>query len=112
MHKLVWKLYRDSFKDEPLNEEDVSQYPEKSAYAKFGVFKVSLHSGRRYKDGTLQWLVYFTGWPSTSSKEIITLTQARGFLADAIQAAEDFLFAEPYPQSAVDFSWGSWEVNK
>lgn len=95
---LKWHFYDvNSAGEIYLNEENVSEYLHRHARAQFGVFEVSVEPCRLYKDGTRQWLVLFY-CPEASSKELITLTKPRGYLADAIKAAEDFIFyCKVYP---------------
>jgi len=45
---------------------------------------------RVYKDGTRQYMIYLSV-PSADSKEIITVTKVRGYLADAKAKAEEFV---------------------
>lgn len=65
--------------------------------AEWGIFEISLTPNWRiYKDGTTLYMVYLS-CPSAHSREIITLTKVRGYLPDAIKAAEDKLFSKEYP---------------
>lgn len=55
-----------------------------------GALQITCTSGREYKDGSKQFMVYLRV-PWAHSKEIITLTKVRGCLKDAKLEAEDIL---------------------
>ena len=54
-----------------------------------GVHLSCCRNGRIFKDGTHQYMIYLS-LPGADSKEVITLTKVRGYLADAQAKAEEF----------------------
>jgi hypothetical protein len=60
------------------------------SYLKVGFFEISCIPGRTYQDGTKQYMIYLRV-PNADSREIITLTKARGHLDDAKAVAERWI---------------------
>ena len=76
---LKWDYYlAEEYKPNGLAETDIG-----------GVHLSCCRNRRIFKDGTYQYMIYLS-IPGADSKEVITLTKVRGYLADAQAKAEEF----------------------
>ena len=86
---LLWKKCRYDNPGVLLTEKNANDYHH--AEAEFGKFGLNIVEGRKYKDGTHEYLCRMYPIGSNSYAEF-TLIRIRGHLLDAISAAEKALF--------------------